>query len=224
MRYSPWHAGDTSPCGSARRGEGRLRAVGKWLSQTLCWSYALRDRSVPERKSDNARWLGKQREKNQCGDYAAGWARPANDVGGSGGVAGCARRDEGAQHVVFAIGPADGWSDPARDECARRGGLLSLGPMTLAHSLARLDDGGADPTAHVQFSRATHTTGETRFRGSGFRFQKTRAVPQVRKATSHGSIVSRTHCLAEINAAGQNYISIHSRFSSRGNLWACEPA
>jgi 23S rRNA (pseudouridine1915-N3)-methyltransferase len=48
------------------------------------------------------------------------------------------RRDEGAQHVVFAVGPADGWSEEARAEAKRRGGLLSLGPMTLAHSLARL--------------------------------------------------------------------------------------
>jgi len=48
------------------------------------------------------------------------------------------RRDEGAQHVVFAVGPADGWSGEARAEGKRRGGLLSLGPMTLAHSLARL--------------------------------------------------------------------------------------
>jgi len=48
------------------------------------------------------------------------------------------RRDEGAQHVVFAVGPPDGWSDGARAEGKRRGGLLSLGPMTLAHSLARL--------------------------------------------------------------------------------------
>jgi 23S rRNA (pseudouridine1915-N3)-methyltransferase len=49
-----------------------------------------------------------------------------------------ARRGEGAQHIVFAIGPADGWSDVARAEGGRRGGLLSLGSMTLAHSLARL--------------------------------------------------------------------------------------
>jgi 23S rRNA (pseudouridine1915-N3)-methyltransferase len=48
------------------------------------------------------------------------------------------RKDEGAQHVVFAIGPADGWSEEARAEAKGRGGLLSLGPMTLAHSLARL--------------------------------------------------------------------------------------
>ncbi len=45
------------------------------------------------------------------------------------------RRDEGAQHLVFAVGPADGWSEEAR---ARATLLLSLGPMTLAHSLARL--------------------------------------------------------------------------------------
>jgi 23S rRNA (pseudouridine1915-N3)-methyltransferase len=45
------------------------------------------------------------------------------------------RRDEGIQHLVFAIGPADGWTEAARK---RAGMLLSLGPMTLAHSLARL--------------------------------------------------------------------------------------
>jgi 23S rRNA (pseudouridine1915-N3)-methyltransferase len=48
------------------------------------------------------------------------------------------QRDEGTQHVVFAVGPADGWSEAARSEGKRRGGLLSLGPMTLAHQLARL--------------------------------------------------------------------------------------
>lgn len=48
------------------------------------------------------------------------------------------RRDEGLQHVVFAVGPADGWSEKALAEGRRRGGLLSLGPMTLAHQLARL--------------------------------------------------------------------------------------
>jgi 23S rRNA (pseudouridine1915-N3)-methyltransferase len=45
------------------------------------------------------------------------------------------QRDEGAQHLVFAIGPASGWSDAAR---ARARLLLSLGRFTLAHSLARV--------------------------------------------------------------------------------------
>jgi len=44
-------------------------------------------------------------------------------------------RDNGAQHVVFAVGPADGWSDDARNHASL---LLSLGPMTLAHALARM--------------------------------------------------------------------------------------
>jgi 23S rRNA (pseudouridine1915-N3)-methyltransferase len=48
------------------------------------------------------------------------------------------RRDEGTQLVVFAIGPADGWSEEARAEAKRRNNLLSLGSMTMAHQLARL--------------------------------------------------------------------------------------
>jgi 23S rRNA (pseudouridine1915-N3)-methyltransferase len=46
-----------------------------------------------------------------------------------------ARRNEGAQQIVFAIGPASGWSEEA---CKQADLLLSLGPMTLAHPLARL--------------------------------------------------------------------------------------
>jgi 23S rRNA (pseudouridine1915-N3)-methyltransferase len=45
------------------------------------------------------------------------------------------RRDEGTQQIVFAVGPASGWSDAARTRAQL---LLSLGPMTLAQSLARL--------------------------------------------------------------------------------------
>ena len=46
-----------------------------------------------------------------------------------------ARRNQGAQHIVFAIGPPDGWSPLAR---ARADLLLSCGPITLPHELARL--------------------------------------------------------------------------------------
>lgn len=46
-----------------------------------------------------------------------------------------ARRVEGAREIMFAIGPADGWSAEAR---ARAGMVLSLGTMTMAHRLARL--------------------------------------------------------------------------------------
>lgn len=46
-----------------------------------------------------------------------------------------ARRDEGSQHVAFAVGPANGWSEDAKQRAEL---LLSLGPMTMAHALARL--------------------------------------------------------------------------------------
>ena len=45
------------------------------------------------------------------------------------------RRDGGAQQIVFAIGPADGWSEAGRKRATF---LLSLGPLTLAHALARV--------------------------------------------------------------------------------------
>lgn len=45
------------------------------------------------------------------------------------------QRAEGQQRIVFAVGPADGWPEGDR---ARAGLLLSLGPMTLPHELAKV--------------------------------------------------------------------------------------
>jgi 23S rRNA (pseudouridine1915-N3)-methyltransferase len=44
-------------------------------------------------------------------------------------------RDEGIQRLVLAIGPADGWSQAARQRASM---LFSLGRMTLPHQLARV--------------------------------------------------------------------------------------
>lgn len=44
-------------------------------------------------------------------------------------------RDAGRQLILFAIGPADGWSAESRKRASL---LLSLGPMTMAHELARV--------------------------------------------------------------------------------------
>jgi 23S rRNA (pseudouridine1915-N3)-methyltransferase len=44
-------------------------------------------------------------------------------------------RDEGIQRLVFAIGPADGWSPAARQ---RANLLFSFGRITLPHQLARV--------------------------------------------------------------------------------------
>jgi len=43
-------------------------------------------------------------------------------------------RDDGAQRMLLAIGPADGWTDEAR---ARAQLLFSLGRVTLPHELSR---------------------------------------------------------------------------------------
>jgi 23S rRNA (pseudouridine1915-N3)-methyltransferase len=45
------------------------------------------------------------------------------------------QREDGQQGLVFGLGPADGWSDSARKRARL---LLSLGPMTLPHELARV--------------------------------------------------------------------------------------
>ena len=45
------------------------------------------------------------------------------------------QRDTGAQQIVFAIGPANGWSEGSRKRATL---LLSLGSFTFAHALARL--------------------------------------------------------------------------------------
>ncbi len=48
-------------------------------------------------------------------------------------------RDEGAQRVVFAIGPADGWSGGDKGAAMGRAQrTISLGRMTLPHELARV--------------------------------------------------------------------------------------
>jgi 23S rRNA (pseudouridine1915-N3)-methyltransferase len=44
-------------------------------------------------------------------------------------------RDQGRQLLIFAIGPGDGWSQDSRRRPAEK---VSLGPMTLAHELARV--------------------------------------------------------------------------------------
>ena len=82
-------------------------------------------------------WLGRHRGRTQpvvllldgkgkqmSSEELAGWLKK--------------HRDGGAQQLIIAVGPADGWTNEARAEGLRRGGLLSLGPMTLAHSLALL--------------------------------------------------------------------------------------
>jgi 23S rRNA (pseudouridine1915-N3)-methyltransferase len=45
------------------------------------------------------------------------------------------QQDRGTAMLVFAVGPADGWSESTRQAAAQS---LSLGKMTLAHEIARV--------------------------------------------------------------------------------------
>ena len=47
-------------------------------------------------------------------------------------------RERGSRKLLAAVGPADGWSAEAVAFAHANGTLLSLGPMTLPHELARL--------------------------------------------------------------------------------------
>lgn len=89
--------------------------VFKTSESLLAWAGKLSARTMP------VLVLLDQRGKQFTSEALAAWLR--------------ALRDEGQQRVVFAIGPADGWSDEDRKRAAL---LLSLGPMTLPHELARV--------------------------------------------------------------------------------------
>lgn len=75
------------------------------------------------RKARTSAWLVlvDSRGKGQSSEEFARWL--------------AAHRDAGRQTMIFAIGPADGWSEGARRQAQT---LLSLGPMTLPHELARV--------------------------------------------------------------------------------------
>ena len=50
------------------------------------------------------------------------------------------QQDGGTQTLIFAVGPADGWSEAARKQISTLPGarILSLGKMTFAHEIARI--------------------------------------------------------------------------------------
>ena len=115
--------------------DGYEELVGGYLARCTgamrCASEAFRSQSA------FLEWIGRQRGRTEVALVMLDGRGKGMSSESLAEWLGC-RRDAGAQRVVFAIGPADGWSDEARAEGKRRGILLSLGPMTLAHQLARL--------------------------------------------------------------------------------------
>jgi 23S rRNA (pseudouridine1915-N3)-methyltransferase len=73
----------------------------------------------PQLRSKSVLVLLDSRGRNFSTEEFAGWMRK--------------QRDQGTQHFIFAVGPADGWSDAARQHADL---LLSLSAMTLPHELA----------------------------------------------------------------------------------------
>lgn len=95
---------------------------------------------APLFKSEKSLWDAVQRERSRCllvlldergrqmdSEKFAAWLGR--------------ERDEGRQLVIFAVGPADGWSQnqpAAAAQSASSSMLLSLSAMTLPHELARV--------------------------------------------------------------------------------------
>lgn len=101
---------------------GRLASYAAVETQIVRDERALFDLVARQRARTSA-WLVllDGRGKSLSSEGLAGWL--------------AARRDSGQQTLVLAIGPADGWSEGARAQAQT---LLSLGPMTLSHELARV--------------------------------------------------------------------------------------
>lgn len=122
---------------------------------------------APLFRSEEALWEAVERERARTAPLVVLLDEHGKTMGSETFAAWLGReRDEGRQLVIFAVGPAHGWSEKAaiprvrgsasrqRDEGAgqteggqagrektgaqRAGLVLSLGPMTLAHELARV--------------------------------------------------------------------------------------
>jgi len=127
MRLTLAHIG---PKPSAKEGYEALTALylGRCAPYASCQAEAFRTEEA------FLEWLDRQRGRRPAVTVlldSRGRAMTSEDfaswIGG--------QRDAGAQHILFAVGPADGWSEAARLKAAL---LLSLGKMTMAHGLARL--------------------------------------------------------------------------------------
>jgi len=131
MQVTLAHIG-SRPGSSSKTKDPFNELVGMYLDR--CSPYARCQAEGFQTEDGMLQWLSRQqgrtsavtvlldsRGRPMTSEAFAGWLRT--------------RRDEGSQHIVFAIGPANGWSLAARERAQLE---LSLGPMTFAHALARL--------------------------------------------------------------------------------------
>ncbi len=102
---------------------------------------------APMFRSEEALWEAVERERARTAPLVVRLDERGKAMGSEAFAAWLGReRDAGRQLVIFAVGPADGWAQstehraPSSGKAGRSGDavLLSLGPMTMAHELARV--------------------------------------------------------------------------------------
>lgn len=91
---------------------------------------------APLFRSEDALWNAVERERTRTAPMLVLLDERGKQMGSEDFAKWLGReRDDGRQLVIFAIGPANGWSDESRKRASL---LLSLGKMTQAHELARV--------------------------------------------------------------------------------------
>ena len=106
---------------------GYLRRLGgpwKADSRVFRTEAALLEQAASDRRDGVARWLLDSRGKALSSE---GLAKAMDGL-----------RNGGIRRLVTAVGPANGWSAEALGGLQSKDMLLSLGPLTLPHELARL--------------------------------------------------------------------------------------
>jgi 23S rRNA (pseudouridine1915-N3)-methyltransferase len=97
---------------------------------------------APVFRTEELLWEALERERVRTGPLLVLLDERGRAMGSEAFAAWLGReRDDGRQLVIFAVGPADGWSALGTEQRARPPAgatILSLGPMTLAHELARV--------------------------------------------------------------------------------------
>jgi 23S rRNA (pseudouridine1915-N3)-methyltransferase len=118
---------------SARTREGALDAAAAFYAERL-GKYASLEQTVY--RSEALLLASLEKQKSRAAPFLAVLDRGGRAYS-SEQWAECIRRerDSGRQDLIFAVGPADGWSHAAR---GRADLALSLGPITLPHELARV--------------------------------------------------------------------------------------
>jgi 23S rRNA (pseudouridine1915-N3)-methyltransferase len=107
---------------------------------------------APVFRTEQAFWEAVEREKSRTAPLVVLLDEGGKQMGSEAFAAWLGRAfDDGRQLIIFAIGPADGWGKQSAEHSAQSSGkgksvaapgpdamTLSLGPMTMAHELARV--------------------------------------------------------------------------------------